>query len=131
MKNSLSRTIISSFPYLIVLYECCHNKNVLHALLQRKTVINSLSEIIFNLLKKNIEIPKSERRKFKKIEKYLFQLAKKRGKKEKVQILSGQKGGAILSSVLSAALPQLIQITKNNGSTKNRKQRQKIRSIVR
>ena len=105
---SLSKTVQSTLPYLIVLYESINNTTLKAELLSNKKVIYSLTEIAYNLLLKNIPLTEAERKKFLRIESELVLLAKTGNLSEKLSLLKTNKGSGVISVILSTALPKLM-----------------------
>ena len=115
----ISDLVITSLPYLIVLFES-KNKVLTHSLLDNKKVINSLSEIIYNLLLSNFNLSDQEKRRLKRHKKYLYILGKKQHLKQKRGILKSQQGGGVIFSVLSTTLAPILLTLKQNGSANHR-----------
>ena len=118
---NISELVVSSLPYLVVLHKCCNNKIVSNSILQNKTVAQSLSEIVYNLLHNNFNLSIVQKAKLKKYKKLLYLLAKKNQLREKRKVLGNQPGRGCLSIILSVTLPAIIKTLRQNGSTKHRK----------
>ena len=115
----ISELVVSSLPYLIVLHN--NNKILSNSILLNKTVIKSLTEIVYNLLRNNFNLSKSQKSKLKKYKKYLYLIAKKNQLREKKKVFGNQVGRGSLSIILSVTLPAIITTLRQNGATKHRK----------
>jgi len=113
MDNSPSKSVKYSYPYLVVLAETIKIPEIRHYLLQNEQVLNALSEITVNLLKQNFPISKKDKQKLQTFRKGLILLATKGNLKQKHKLLSGQKGGQLLSALLSIGLPVLASLLSN------------------
>lgn len=114
-KVEISELVLTSLPYLIVLFESCTNKPLFYSLLNKKKLIHSLSEIVYNLVHNHFKLTGGQKRKLQRHKKYLCILAEKNHFQRKREILKGQRGGSVVHSILSITLPNLILTA--NGST--------------
>lgn len=111
-----SNIVVTSLPYLIVLYENCENKTLKNNILKQSEVLNCLTEIIFNLLDNSIVLNKTEKDSLVKFTDDLIILGKKGGSSSrKLKLLRGSRGKELLITVLSITLP-LIITSLNNGT---------------
>lgn len=108
-----SPTVRDSYPYLVVLGETIKDLELRKQLLRYKKVLDSLSELTLNLLEQNILLTEAEKKKLKKFRKELLQLSKKYNHQRKYQILTGQQGSGLLTTILSIGLPVLASMLFN------------------
>ena len=106
----LSKTVALAFPYLIVLYENCENKTWKNKLLKKEGVLNSLTEIVYNLLDNRILLTKDQKKALLPFETALIRLAKKsESPSRKLQVLRGAQGRDLLITLLEVTLPHIAQ----------------------
>lgn len=110
----------SVYPYMIVLVETLNDLELRKKLLNKPTVLTCISEITYNILKKNIKLKESEKNKLRKYKKDLYILANKQGDNKKQKILSGQRGTGLLSLLLSIGIPALISVLANKNASKHK-----------
>jgi len=110
MASRPSKCVEYSYPYLIVLAETINTPEIRHYLLQNEQIIKALSELTLNILKQNFSISKKDKQKLQAFRKQLIQLASKGSSKQKHRLLTGKKGGQLLSTILSIGLPILANL---------------------
>ncbi len=113
-KNRPSKKVFKAYHALCCLHQAKgKNKQLCQALLSDPTTIDAFSECTFNVLKGNAPISAKVTKKLKKFRKLLeFLVDKRTGRKRKFKILTapGQKGGFLISAILSAVLPILSHL---------------------
>ncbi|MCP4652812.1 MAG: hypothetical protein GY858_05455 [Candidatus Omnitrophica bacterium] len=109
-----SKKVFKAYHALCCLHQAKgKNKRLCQALLSDPTTLDAFSECTFNVLKGNAPIGSKTAKKLKKFRKPLeFLVNKGKGRKKKFKILTapGQKGGFLISAILSAVLPILSRL---------------------
>ncbi len=101
----------SVYPYLVVLSESLSDPTLRNKILNKPKVLSCISEIVLNILKKNIVLSEKERKRLKKYKTDLYKLGGQKGNtKAKQKILSGQRGTGLLQAILAIGIPALIYL---------------------
>lgn len=116
MAVSPSKCVKQTYPFMIVLHKTLRNKALRKYLLKDKKILNALSELTLNILKQNIGVSSKDKKKLVKFSKQLSLLVKRGREREKQKILNSQRGGQLLSTLLSIGLPVLTSLLLKNGS---------------
>lgn len=107
--KSLCEKNIAFLSYLNTLNKSKRNKIIKN--IANRNEINSIIEVFINFLNNNISCKKAFIKSMKKYTSYFDKIIiKSKSMKYKKQILSGKKGGFIISSLLSLALPIIKKI---------------------
>lgn len=115
---SVSEVVKKSFPYLIVLNENCKNKEIRNNILKSKKVLCAITEIVYNILKGNIDLTKKNKRLLRNYKKELLLIARKGRNIQKNKILSDQRGAGILSTILSVGIPIIASLLSRKHDSK-------------
>jgi hypothetical protein len=112
-----TRKLSRAYPYLLVLSDLDKNERTLKkCILEKDFVLAAISEIVYNLLKENVELTGSEKRKLLQEAKSLLKLASKtHAVGAKYRLLTGQSGAGVLSTILTIGIPILSKLL-NDGS---------------
>ena len=108
----MSDNLIKVFPELQVLQHRYTEGRLRNLILRDPIVLLALREIVYNILKNNIKLPREDKRKIYRHGNSLAKIVEKKpGSKRLVyQTFSTQKGGALLGVILSAVLPLLSSL---------------------
>ncbi len=108
----------STYPYLLVLFDCKKNPVLRNKILENPKVIQCIAELAYNILNKNIVVSEREKKQLQKHRKNLYKLANKRGNK----VLKGPRGAGLLTTLLTIGIPVLASLILD-GSKRQRQQR--------
>jgi len=116
-----SRCIEESYPYLKVLAANKRDKELCCHLLQKKVVLRGLKELVHNILHQTFPLTQEDKTRLKKFREELLILASKNCGKRQSDLFTSQRGGQLLSTLLSVGLPILAQLLFSKKHDSNRR----------
>ena len=105
-----SQCVAQAYPYLKILAENKNDKPLCKHLLRKKFVLQAIKEVTYNCLKQNFPIDSKQKKKLKRFQKELLVLAEKKCSKKQETVLTGQRGGQLLTTLLAVGLPILANL---------------------